>query len=162
MIKSSLIGAAILGGMSLFSPMLAGNDPVAGAAKSRAYLHSYNLPSSGIALEGYCPVAYFAVDKAVRGKPEFASSHNDVTYHFVSADAKTAFDADPECLGHPVAAGQIRADQDDHELVAAVARRQVRRTHRPPHLARHRAQHLVAGLVAVLVVQILELIEIYK
>ena len=96
MIKSSLIGAAILGGVSLFSPMLAGNDPVADAAKSRAYLHSYNLPSSGIALEGYCPVAYFAVDRAVRGKPEFASSHNDVTYHFVSADAKAAFDADPE------------------------------------------------------------------
>ena len=63
---------------------------------SRAYLHSYNLPSSGVALEGYCPVAYFAVDKAVRGKPEFASTHNDVTYYFVSADARAAFDRDPE------------------------------------------------------------------
>ncbi len=63
---------------------------------SRAYLHNYNLPSTGLALEGYCPVAYFAVDKAVMGKPEFASTYNDVTYHFVSADAKAAFDANPK------------------------------------------------------------------
>lgn len=64
--------------------------------QSRAYLHSYNLPSSGIALEGYCPVAYFAVNKPVRGKPEYASTHNGVTYYFVSADAQQAFDAEPE------------------------------------------------------------------
>ena len=63
---------------------------------SRAYLHNYNLPSSGLALEGYCPVAYFAVDRAVRGNPKFASTYDEVTYHFVSADAKQAFDADPE------------------------------------------------------------------
>lgn len=66
------------------------------ATQSRAYLHSYNLPSNGVALEGYCPVAYFAVNKPVMGKPEYASTHNDVTYHFVSADAKQAFDDDPE------------------------------------------------------------------
>ena len=64
--------------------------------ESRAYLHSYNLPSSGVALEGYCPVAYFAINKPVRGKPEYASIHNGVTYHLVSADAKRTFDADPE------------------------------------------------------------------
>ena len=63
---------------------------------SRAYLHSYNLPSHGIAIEGYCPVAYFAVNKPVRGKPEHPSTYNGVTYHFVSADAKKAFDAEPE------------------------------------------------------------------
>jgi YHS domain-containing protein len=49
-----------------------------------------------LALEGYCPVAYFAVNKPVRGVPEFASTHNGVTYHFVNADAKKAFDAEPE------------------------------------------------------------------
>ena len=64
--------------------------------ESRAYLNSFNIPSSGVALEGYCPVAYFALDKAVRGRPEYASSHNDVTYYFVSEDAMRAFDADPE------------------------------------------------------------------
>ena len=64
--------------------------------ESRAYLHSYNLPSSGIALEGYCPVAYFAINKPVKGKPEHASTFNGVTYHFVSAEAKGAFDRGPE------------------------------------------------------------------
>lgn len=64
--------------------------------ESRAYLHSFNLPSHGVAIEGYCPVAYHAVNKPVRGKPEHASIHKGVTYYFVSADAKNAFDADPE------------------------------------------------------------------
>ncbi|MCA9441066.1 MAG: YHS domain protein, partial [Candidatus Omnitrophica bacterium] len=50
----------------------------------------------GLALEGYCPVAYFAVGKPVMGKPEYASIYNGVTYHFVNADAKEMFDEDPE------------------------------------------------------------------
>ena len=63
---------------------------------SRAYLHNYNVPSSGVAIDGYCPVAYFAANKAIKGKPEFVSTHNDITYHFVSADAKAMFDKTPE------------------------------------------------------------------
>lgn len=70
-------------------------EPSAGH-ESRAYLHSYNLPSSGVAIEGYCPVAYFAVNKPVKGKPEHASTYKGVTYHFVSEDAKRTFEADPE------------------------------------------------------------------
>ena len=64
--------------------------------ESRAYLNSYNLPSSGIALEGYCPVAYFAVNRPVKGNPEYASTYDGVTYHFVNGDAKLAFDATPQ------------------------------------------------------------------
>ena len=64
--------------------------------ESRAYLNSYNLPSSGVALEGYCPVAYFLADKAIKGSLEYASEYNGVTYYFVSADAKKLFDADPD------------------------------------------------------------------
>lgn len=68
----------------------------AAESESRAYLHHYNLPSTGIALEGYCPVAYFAVNKPVKGKAEFASTYNGVTYHFVNAAAKKAFDQSPK------------------------------------------------------------------
>lgn len=68
----------------------------AAAEESRAYLHSYNLPSSGVALEGYCPVAYFAVNKPVRGKAEYASTYNGVTYYLVSTDARDMFEQDPE------------------------------------------------------------------
>lgn len=84
----------VLGAVATLAPLAA--DKASTEVESRAYLHHYNLPSSGVALEGYCPVAYFAVNKAVRGKPEFASTHDGVTYHFVSADAKKAFDAEPE------------------------------------------------------------------
>lgn len=65
------------------------------ASGSRAYLHAFNLPSHGVALEGYCPVAYFAVNKAVPGKPEHASTHEGVTYYFVSAEAQRAFEENP-------------------------------------------------------------------
>lgn len=63
---------------------------------SKAYLHSYNLPSSGLAIEGYCPVAYQVVGEPVRGKPEYASTYSGVTYRLVSEEAKQLFDADPE------------------------------------------------------------------
>ncbi len=102
MLKLSLIAAACLSAVAFYFPMTEDSIPpsqegtsTATVGESRAYLHSYNLPSSGVAIEGYCPVAYFAVNKPIRGKPEFASTHNGVTYHFVSADAKKAFDAAP-------------------------------------------------------------------
>lgn len=89
-----LLAVAALGAVALLTPLAA--EKATGTVESRAYLHHYNLPSSGLALDGYCPVAYFAVDKAVRGKPQFASTYDGVTYHFASADAKRAFDAEPE------------------------------------------------------------------
>ena len=64
-------------------------------AESRAYLNNNNIPSSGVALEGYCPVAYFAVNKPVRGKAEFSADYNGVTYHFVNAEAKQVFQKNP-------------------------------------------------------------------
>ena len=72
------------------------NLATANAADSKAYLHNYNLPASGLALDGYCPVAYFAVNKPVKGKREFASKYNDVWYYLVNADAKKEFEKNPE------------------------------------------------------------------
>lgn len=47
------------------------------------------------ALAGYCPVAYFAAGRALRGSPDYQSSVGGKTYYLLSADAKAAFDADP-------------------------------------------------------------------
>ena len=94
MIKSTLAAASLIGLMALLSPSR--GEASSAGGESRAYLHSNNLPSSGLALEGYCPVAYHAVNKPLRGKPEHSSTYADVTYHFVSADAKKAFDENPE------------------------------------------------------------------
>lgn len=65
------------------------------SGSSRAYHHASNVPSHGVALEGYCPVAYFAVGKPVRGKPEHAVAHDGITYHFVSAEARSEFMKQP-------------------------------------------------------------------
>lgn len=63
---------------------------------ARAYANHQNLPVTGLALEGYCPVAYFAVNKPVLGDPRYSSDHGGATYYFVSAEAKSAFDQEPE------------------------------------------------------------------
>lgn len=64
--------------------------------KSRAYLHGNNIPASGVALEGYSPVAYFTQGKAVRGNLKWSAEHNGVTYLFASEREKGMFRNDPE------------------------------------------------------------------
>lgn len=50
---------------------------------------------SDVAIEGYCPVAYFVADGPLKGSAEFSSTHEGQTYYLVSAEAKEAFDANP-------------------------------------------------------------------
>ncbi len=66
------------------------------ASESRAYLHSYNLPAHGIAIEGYSPVAYFTEAKAVRGTRDFAVEHDGVTYYLASAREQELFRNSPD------------------------------------------------------------------
>ncbi len=54
-----------------------------------------NLDKSGLALQGYDPVAYFAESKPVKGKVEFQSIDRGTTYYFASAQNKALFDQDP-------------------------------------------------------------------
>lgn len=49
-------------------------------------------------LGGYCPVAYVSAEKAIFGKPEFASEHQGRTYYFVAQGAKDTFDKDPSAF----------------------------------------------------------------
>ena len=48
-----------------------------------------------IALHQYCPVAYAAMNKAVKGDAKFSSTYKGKTYFFAMADAKKMFDSDP-------------------------------------------------------------------
>lgn len=48
-----------------------------------------------VALNGYCPVAYQAMNKAAKGNPKFSSSYEGKTYDFADAKAKMMFDKDP-------------------------------------------------------------------
>ncbi len=53
------------------------------------------LNNRNIALDGYCPVAYHVLKKAVKGNPKYSSTYKGKTYHFVNAKAKKMFDKDP-------------------------------------------------------------------
>ena len=54
-----------------------------------------NVDSSGLALQGYDPVAYFTDKQPVRGKPEFTARHEGATYRFASAANRDAFATAP-------------------------------------------------------------------
>jgi YHS domain-containing protein len=54
----------------------------------------YNLENK-VALQGYDPVAYFSVKKAVKGKKEIATSFEGVTYYFASQNNKDTFAKSP-------------------------------------------------------------------
>lgn len=49
-----------------------------------------------VALQQYCPVAYVAMDKAVKGNAKHNSTYHGKKYYLLNADAKKMFDADPE------------------------------------------------------------------
>lgn len=50
---------------------------------------------SSLALEGYCPVAYGAMKKAVKGDPKVTATYKSQTYAFLSNDAKNMFLKNP-------------------------------------------------------------------
>jgi YHS domain-containing protein len=51
-----------------------------------------------VELQGYCPVAYYKMNKAVMGKPEFKVTYQGKTYQFVKKMAIEIFKKDPEAF----------------------------------------------------------------
>ena len=54
-----------------------------------------NLDKSGVAIQGYDPVAFFTEGKPVKGKPEFPARQDGALYYFVSKEHRDLFKADP-------------------------------------------------------------------
>ena len=52
--------------------------------------------SSGVALKGYDPVAYFQDQEATPGSEEFSLDWGGTTWQFVDADSKALFEQDPD------------------------------------------------------------------
>ncbi len=56
----------------------------------------FNISKTGLAIEGYDPVAYITEQKAKEGKPEFSNSYKGITYRFANEGNKKLFIANPE------------------------------------------------------------------
>jgi len=56
---------------------------------------SKNNQKKEVALDGYCPVAYVAMKKAVKGKQEYSTNYKGKTYHFAAKKAVAMFEKDP-------------------------------------------------------------------
>lgn len=54
-----------------------------------------NVDKTGLAIQGYDPVAYFEGGQPTKGDPALTSTYNGGTYRFASEAHKAAFDADP-------------------------------------------------------------------
>lgn len=78
---------SLLMGSALLTPAVAQTEP-----ENRK--KQFNL-ESGLALQGYDPVAYFTQNKAVKGTAANACSHQGVTYRFANARHLEAFKANP-------------------------------------------------------------------
>lgn len=55
----------------------------------------YNADPTGVAIDGYDPVAYFVVDRPVKGEKAISTVHDGATYLFSTAENKKVFDAAP-------------------------------------------------------------------
>lgn len=54
-----------------------------------------NLDASGVAIQGYDPVAFFSAGKPVKGDAKFVSKRDGAIYFFASKEHKELFNADP-------------------------------------------------------------------
>ncbi|MDF2454147.1 MAG: hypothetical protein K0R51_140 [Cytophagaceae bacterium] len=65
------------------------------AQTSEVRLKQFNLEGQ-VALQGYDPVAYFTVKKALKGRKEFTCIHKGLSYYFFSQDNKNLFLKNPD------------------------------------------------------------------
>lgn len=55
----------------------------------------FNLDKSGLAIDGYDPVTYFTMSKAVEGKKDITLDYQGVVYRFATTADRDAFKANP-------------------------------------------------------------------
>jgi YHS domain-containing protein len=55
-----------------------------------------NVDDSGVAIQGYDPVAFFTDGKPVKGDPKFVTKRNGAVYYFASKDHRDMFVQNPE------------------------------------------------------------------
>ena len=76
----------------LFLALLVATQALQVVAQTKSLL---NLDKSGLAIQGYDPVAFFSDGKPVKGRPEFPARHSGALYYFASKEHRDLFKADP-------------------------------------------------------------------
>lgn len=66
------------------------------AQKNEAVRAQHFNMESGVAIQGYDPVAYFTQNAAIKGSEKYSYTHDGITYHFASADYLAKFKENPE------------------------------------------------------------------
>lgn len=66
------------------------------SAPALAEVPRVNADESGVAIEGYDPVAYFEMSKSVKGSPRHKVIHDGATFQFSSARHKELFEKNPD------------------------------------------------------------------
>ncbi|GAB5430729.1 MAG: YHS domain-containing (seleno)protein [Epibacterium sp.] len=87
MTKTTSFTKSLLGGLA-FSVALATSSLAAGV--------DVNASSTGLAMQGYDPVAYFTEGEANKGSYKLTSTFDEATYWFASEENKELFEANPE------------------------------------------------------------------
>ncbi len=76
----------------LFSMLLAVGLGCSAVAQTKMLL---NLEKSGVAIQGYDPVAFFTDHKPVKGKAEFSTLYQGAIYYFASKEHQDLFKSEP-------------------------------------------------------------------
>jgi YHS domain-containing protein len=79
----------------LISLLITGHISVNAQDASFARKKHFNLSDDNIAIKGYDPVAYFRLNKAVKGKSEYSINYQGVIYQFSSQENKDEFRKNP-------------------------------------------------------------------
>lgn len=83
--------------MNTFKTLLSGVAlSVAMATSALAAGVEINASSTGLALQGYDPVAYFTDGAPTKGSYKITTVFDDATYRFASEEHKAQFEANPE------------------------------------------------------------------
>ena len=75
-----------------------------------------NLDKTGVAIQGYDPVAFFTDHQPVKGDPKFVSKRDGAIYLFASKEHKELFNADP-AIYEPVFGGYCAYGVSRNKLV---------------------------------------------
>ena len=90
--RKLMAGVTAIASMTLLSSVGVSFTAVAHAGKTKVYINS----ATGIAINGYDPVAYFTQRKPVEGQAQFSTQWHGATWHFSSKANKAEFVAMPE------------------------------------------------------------------